>query len=149
MATLKFYVNTAGFNYDLETSGSGLAFFGDSGFGESVAVGAYQGTTYVSDGSGATQGAQGKNIKWINACSGQIGAASSGIGLKAIPNYQSTLNVRFTHGTPIQTQNVELRIYDRSDINEPAVGVTTKVAEIIHTSQLQGPYGSGDECWIT
>jgi|TARA_R110002020_G_scaffold435346_1_gene645522 hypothetical protein len=149
MAQIDFLVNTAGFNYNLNVGGSGIAFFGDSGFGQSVNVGSYQGTTFVSDGSGGTQGAQGKNIKWLNAGSGIIGAASSGVGLRAIPNYQSTLQIRFTHGSAVKTQNAELRIYDRSSINSAAVGVTTKVAEIIHPSELLGPGGSGDRSWIT
>jgi len=149
MAAINFYVNTAGFDYDLDLGGSGLAFFGDSGFGASVAVGAWQGSTFVSDGNGLTQGAQGKNIKWLNAGSGIVGAAASGIGLKAIPNYQSTLNVRFTNASAVKTQNIELRVYDRSDINNAGVGVTTKAAEIIHGSEIEGPGGSGDDQWIT
>lgn len=149
MAQIDFYVNTAGFTFNLNTGGSGLGFFGASGFGSSVPVGAYQGTTFVTNGTGTIQGAQGHNVKWANAGSGIIDSASSGIGLTAIPNYQSSLNIRFTNGSPVQAQNAELRIYDRSSINSPAVGVTTKVAEIIHPAETQGPGGSGDSQWIT
>jgi hypothetical protein len=149
MASLDFYINTAGFDFDLDSAGSGLAFFGDSGFGNPVVVGAYQGTTYASDGNGLTQGAQAKNVKWANAGSGILGAAASGIGLTAIPNYQATVSPRFTHGSAVQTQNVELRVYDRSDVNTGATGVTSKAAEIIHPSETQGPTGSGDDQWVT
>ena len=149
MASIDFYINTTGFAYNLDVGGSGLAFFGNAGFGASVAVGAYQGTTFVSDGTGLVRGAQGKNIKWLNAGSGILGATGSGIGLKAIPNYQATLQMRFTHDETVKTQNAELRIYNRSDINTAAVGVTTKVAEIIHPSQVTLPTGSGDSTWIT
>jgi len=155
MAAINFYINTTGFAYDLAVGGSGLAFFGDSGFGQSVNVGSYQGTTYVSDGGGTIQGAQGKNIKWFDAGSGIIGSATSGVGLQNIPNYQSTLQIRFTHGTKVKAQNAEMRIYDRSSLNDAAVGVTTKVAEIIHTSPTvdavskYASLGSGDSEWIT
>jgi hypothetical protein len=149
MATIDFYINTTGFEYDLNTSGSGLGFFGDSGFGASVPVGSYQGTTFVSDGFGSTQGPQGQNIKYLNAGSGVLGAASSGIGLRAIPNYQSTLNIKFSHSAAVKTQNCKMIIYDRSSTSNPASGVTTKVAEIIHPDEIIGPTGSGDDTWIT
>ena len=149
MAKIDFLINQTGFDYDLKLGGSGLAFFGNAGFGSSVEVGAYQGTTFVSDGAGTTKGAQSQNIKYLNPGSGILGAASSGIGLKAIPNYQATLNVRFTHTSQVKTQNCELRIYDRTNINNPASGVTTKVAEIIHPRVTQFATGSGDDTWIS
>ena len=149
MAKIDFLINQTGFDYDLKLGGSGLAFFGDAGFGSSVEVGKYQGTTFVSDGAGTTKGAQAQNIKYLNPGSGILGAASSGIGLKAIPNYQATLNVRFTHSNKVKAQNCELRIYDRTNINNPASGVTTKVAEIIHPRVTQFATGSGDDTWIS
>ena len=149
MATIDFLINQTGFDYDLKLGGSGLAFFGDSGFGSSVEVGKYQGSTYVSDGTGATKGAQAQNVKFANAGSGILGSTGSGIGLQAIPNYQATLNVRFTHSSKIKAQNCELRIYDRYNIKKPASGVTTKVAEIIHPRVTQFATGSGDSQWIS
>jgi len=149
MAQIDFLINRTGFDYDLKLGGSGLAFFGAAGFGASVEVGAYQGTTFVSDGAGTTKGAQSQNIQYLNSGSGVLGAASSGIGLKAIPNYQSTLNIRFTHSTKVKTQNCEMRIYDRTNINNAASGVTTKVAEIIHPRVTQFATGSGDGTWIS
>ncbi len=149
MAQIDFLINQTGFDYDLKLGGSGLAFFGDAGYGSSVEVGKYQGTTFVSDGAGSTKGAQAQNVKFLNAGSGVLGSAGSGIGLQAIPNYQSTLNIRFTHIAKVKTQNCELRIYDRSSINNAASGVTTKVAEIIHPRVTQFATGSGDSQWIT
>jgi len=155
MSQIDFLINQTGFDYDLKLGGSGLAFFGDSGFGSSVEVGKYQGTTFVSDGAGTTKGAQCQNVKFHNAGSGTLGAAGSGIGLQTIPNYQSTLNIRFKHSAKVKTQNCELRIYDRYSIKFPASGVTTKVAEIIHPDVIQRTalsgvlLGSGDSQWIT
>lgn len=149
MAQLHFLINQTGYDYDLKLGGSGLAFFGDSGYGSSVEVGKYQGTTFVSDGNGTSRGAQANNIKYFNAGSGIIGTTGSGIGLRAIPNYQSTLNVRFTHTSKVKVQNCQLRIYDRSNVNSSASGVTTKVAEIIHPRITQTNTGSGDRSWIS
>tara|TARA_Y100001937_G_scaffold31517_2_gene45129 strand:- start:1287 stop:1928 length:642 start_codon:yes stop_codon:yes gene_type:complete len=149
MATIDFYINTAGFNYDIDVSGSGLGFFGALGYGQSVQVGQYQGTTFVTNGAGTIKGPQAGNIKFLNTGSGIVGTATSGIGLKAIPNYQSTVNIRFTHTSAVKVQNCEMRIFDRSNTNNAASGVTTKVAEIIHPAVLQTTTGSGDEAWIT
>lgn len=147
MPTIKFY---AGENFPInELNGSGLGFYGDTGFGASVAVGAYQGRTFITDGNGVNQGPEADNVKFLNAQSGIIGQVGTGIHLKAIPNYQATLNVRFTHATPVKTQNAELRIYDRSNINNAPSGVVAKVAELIHTSVTQVANGSGDTAWIT
>ena len=33
MAQIEFLINQTGFDYDLKLGGSGLAFFGDAGFG--------------------------------------------------------------------------------------------------------------------
>jgi len=146
MAAIDFY---AGSNFVINAlAGSGLGFFG-AGFGFSVEVGTYQGTTFITDGNGVNQGPQADNVKWQNIGSGIVNSASSGIPLISIPNYQASLNPRFTHTSAVKTQNVKLRIYDRSSINNPAVGVTTKVAELIHPTLTQFPIGSGDTTWET
>jgi len=155
MAAIDFYINTTGYDYNLDLSGSGLGFFGASGFGSSVQVGQYQGSTYATDGSASVQGASAGNIKYTNAGSGIIAAGASGVGLQVVPNHKATVNVRFTHTTPVKVQNCEMRIYDRYSINNPASGVTTKVAEIIHPDVLERSYsgvtlvGSGDDQWHT
>jgi hypothetical protein len=148
MAQLDFYIN-AGSDFNIDLAGSGLGFFGSGGFGASVAVAAYQGRTFVTDGNGVIQGPESQNVKYLNPGSGILGQTGTGIGLKAIPNFQSTVNVRFTNATAVKVQNVEARIYDRANINNPASGVTTKAAEIIHPDPAQGAGGSGDATWIT
>lgn len=146
MASIDFY---AGENFGINNlAGSGLGFFG-GGFGFSVNVGEYQDSTFITNGAGTSQGPQTDNIKWLNSASGIINGASSGVALTAIPNYLATLNVRFTHDSAVQTQNAKLRIYDRSNINKAASGVTTKVAELIHPDTVQNNTGSGDSAWNT
>lgn len=129
-------------------SGSGLGFFG-TGFGSSVSVNSYQDSTWITDGNGSSQGAQCDNVKWTHANSGSINGLDS-VLLQDIPNYLSTLNIRFTHTSAVKTQNAKLRIYDRTNINNGPSGVTCKTAEIIHPSIIGvGELGSGDTFWIT
>jgi hypothetical protein len=109
----------------------------------------YQGRTFVTDGNGVVQGPEAQNCIWANATGVIPGQAGGGIRLLELPNYQSTLNIRFTNATAAQVQNAKLRIYDRSNINLGASGVTTKVAEIIHPYVAQETNGSGDNSWIT
>ncbi|MHA2428390.1 MAG: hypothetical protein ACXADB_10240 [Candidatus Hermodarchaeia archaeon] len=145
MATISFHAGDAGYIANL--AGSGLGFFGAS-FGQSVEVGSYQDTTYITNGTGSIEGAVTENTKWIHPASG-IQSDAGEIALLKIPNRLATLNIRFTHGTAVKTQNVKLRIFDRSNINNAASGVTTKVAELIHPQNSQTVTGSGDSTWNT
>ena len=151
MATIAFYTTNTGVEIP---SNSGLGFYGNSGFGASVAVSAYQGKTFLTSPDGLTQGPASNNVKWLNTGSGIVGTTGSGTGLKAIPNAQSSLNVRFTHGSSVKVQNAELRVYDRVNINNSPSGVICKVAEIVHPHAsigkgADGLQGSGDVSWIT
>lgn len=147
MATISFYAGGGAFQIN-NVSNSGLGFYG-GGFGNSVAVGSYQDTTFITNGAGTTQGQQVNNIKFLSAPSGIVNSASSGIPLLSVPNYLATLNIRFTHSSAVKTQNAKGRVYDRSSINNPASGVTCKVAEVIHPNTIQVADGSGDSNWIT
>lgn len=142
MAAINFFAATYNLN------GSGLGFYG-TGFGQSVNVGAYQNTTFITNGNGTAQGQQVNNIMFLNSGSGIVNSASSGIWLTQIPNYLSTLNVSFTNGSAVKTQNTKLYIYDRSSIVNSASGVTTKVAELIHPDTIQNNNGSGSSTWVT
>lgn len=144
MAAFSFYAD------DNNLGGSGLGFFGSS-FGASVEVGSYQDTTYITDGNGVNQGGVTYNNKWANTSgvyNSSLGATSLK-NLREIPNYVATLNIRFTHATAVKLQNTKLRIYDRSNINNAASGVLTKVAQIIHPGITADFTGSGDSSWIT
>lgn len=142
MATIGFYAD------DFEVTnlnGSGLGFFG-AAFGSSISVGEYNTTTFITDGNGINQGPQVNNVKYVHPSSGQINGGAN-ILLTSIPNYLATLNIRFTHPSPVQLQNSELRIYDRVNINNDPSGVLCRVAEIVHPSPLQVAGGSGDSTW--
>lgn len=143
MASISFY---AGSTFIDNIQGSGLGFY-STGFGNSIAVGEFQGKTYVTNGAGTSLGVECNNIKYQNTGSGIIGQASSGIALTAIPNSQVPLNVRFEHSSAVQVQSAELRIYDRSNINNDPTGVLCYTAEIIHPNPTQVNTGSGDTTW--
>ncbi len=130
-------------------SGSGLGFYGANGFGYSVAVGSYQGRTFITDSTGTAQGPEVDNVKYLNTSGVVLGQTGSGIHLLRLPNYLSTLNVRFTNDTNVQVQNAKFYVYDRSSKNNDPSGVTCQVAEIIHPNLNQDFTGSGDSTWIT
>lgn len=127
-------------------TGSGLGFYG-AGFGQSVNVGEYQDTTFITNSNGTVEGAQVNNVKYLNTMSGIIGSAESGVLLTQIPNYLATLNIRFTNDSPVKVQNCKLRIYDRSNINNDPSGVLCRVAELIHPDITQNNNGSGSTEW--
>lgn len=145
-ATISFLAGDAGYIANL--AGSGLGFFG-GGFGQSVEVGSYQTSTYITDGTGTTQGNACENTTWIHANSGQQSDAGE-IALNYIPNRLATLNIRFTNDSAVRTQNTKLRIFDRSNINNEASGVLTKVAELIHPDPADAAVStSSDSSWST
>lgn len=150
MAQIKFYADTGlGSDFDIDMAGSGLGFYGSGGFGAPVAVASYQDNTYVTDGNGAQQGPQANNVKWTHANSGEL-SGSTNLDLRNIPNSQATIKISFTHTTSVQVQNVELRVYDRANVNSGASGVTTKAYQCLHPSPLQtGLLGSGGTSWTT
>ncbi len=144
--------------------GSGLAFYGSSA-GSSVQIGEYQSTTYIASADGAIFKDATNNIKYLAGTypsgqtniGGQFGTATD-IGLSGVKSFQGTLGIQFGHTTAVKTQNAQLRIYDRSNVNYPASGVNTKVAEIINHNgsayNTQGTLGntsdavgSGDSLW--
>ena len=144
-------------------SGSGLGFFGATA-GASVQIGSYQDSTYVSNSAGTVTTDQTNNIKYVGNTypSGVCTVSSVGspftVGLSGVKSACCTLGIRFSHNTAVKTQNCQLRIYDRSNINNPASGVNTKVAELINfngsawnTQSSLGVsssvLGSGDAFW--
>ena len=145
MATINFYSGNLHVN---NLSGSGLGFYG-GGFGYSVQVGAYQDTTFITNGTGTSQGPQCNNVKYMNAQSGIINSASSGVPLLSIPNYLAPLKIEFTHTSAVKTQNAKFYCYDRVNINNNPSGVLFKFAEIIHPGLTQVPTGSGSNVWLT
>jgi len=144
-------------------NGSGLGFYGSGGFGTSVPLLSYQGSTYVTSADGTIQGPAAINVAYIapSACQATAGATATGL-LSQLNSVNTTLVIHFDHTAAIKVQNAQLRIYDRNNINSPASGVITKVAEIINFNNSTFDYwnttnagsiftgtvtGSGDALW--
>ena len=147
MALISFFAGEGTNINDL--SGSGLGFYGSGGYGNSVSVGQYQDNTYITNSTGtALNAVKVDNVKWVHSASGEIAGGDTRV-LRGIPNYLATLNIRFTHTSPVKTQNAQLRIFDRSNIDNPASGVVTKVAVLVHPWDTATPLGSGSTAWST
>lgn len=145
MASIGFYSHDNG---TINVAGSGLGFYGAT-FGTSVSVGAYQDSTYITDSTGTVNAAQVHNMKYTHPSSGSINGLTS-VNVLNFPNQLATLNIRFTHGSAVKTQNAVFRVYDRNNINNNPSGVTAKVVEIVHPSTVQsGLLGSGGSTWST
>ena len=145
-------------------SGSGLGFFGTEA-GSSVQIGSYQDSTFISNADGSTTSGQANNTKYLASthpsgmvAMGETGGAGYTVGLSGVKSMKGTLGIQFDHTSAVKTQNVQLRIYDRTNINNPASGVNTKAAEIVNfngsTYSSQGSVGesssvvgSGDALW--
>lgn len=139
MATLGLY---AGEN-TLVSASSGLGFFGDNGFDAIIAIGDYNGHTFVTNASGTIQGFECNNNKYDGASGVIHGQESSGIALRNLPNELATINPRFTHGSAVYCQQAKLWIFDGSftgtlaNKDRPANNLTFYTAEIRHKSRLQ------------
>ena len=150
MATLELYAGED----TLVPASSGLGFFGDDGFNAPVAIGSYNGHTFVTDASGTVQNFECNNNK-RNGASGVIYAQdSSGIALTNLPNELATINIRFTHGEPIYCQQAKLWVFDGTSTGGsankeiPAENLTFYVAEIRHRSRLQSVLSAySDAAW--
>lgn len=132
-------------------SGSGIGFFGSAGALSSVRIGEYQDRTFVVNSAGTSSAAEIDNVKYVASSSGLIsrgGVEESSINLQRIPNYKSTLNIRFTHDTEVSTQNAVIYAYDRTNINNGPSGLTCQIASIIHPSVSTGVLGSGSSSWV-
>jgi hypothetical protein len=139
MPDIKFYANIKGTDTETlidHTAGSGIGFYGSS-FGASVPVDNVQTTTFVTSADGTTEAAQLNNTAYQDGGSTVSVNGATAINLNNLPNYLCPLNIRFESDTSYKVQNCKLRIFDRSDIDNNAYGVTTYVYEARHPSTDQ------------
>ena len=141
MPDIKFYANfngaasTAASNLIDHSAGSGIGFYGSS-FGASVPIGSTQTTTFVTNATGTTQASQLNNTAKTANTTVSVNGADA-INLNVLPNYLCPLNVRFTADQNYKVQNCKLRIFDRTNIENHATGVTTHVYEARHPASSQ------------
>jgi len=151
MAEIRLYAGED----QLLPSSSGLGFYGDSGFTDPVAVGSFNGRTFVTNVNGNVEGFECNNNKRIDVSGLILGQIGTGILLTELPNRLVTVNVRFVHTLAVKTQSVVLQIYDGSvdgngdpNKNNDPSGLTFYTAEIRHQSDVQDNTGLGDSEWL-
>lgn len=145
MATIVFSASDQGIQ---NLNGSGLGFYGAT-FGNSVNVGNYQDSTWITDSNGLNQGPQVNNVKYVHPASGSINGLTP-VSILNMPNYLSSLKISFLHNVAVKTQNAKFRSYDRNNINNNPSGVTCLAVEIVHPSTVQtGNLGSGSASWTS
>ena len=145
-AAVDFFAGQGGEASGLDLAGSGIGFYGTT-FGTSVQVGQYQDTSFITNSTGATQGPAADNCKYQGNVSG-VDVNGSGVQhVRETPLESGTVNVRFTNGTAVNTQNGEARIFDRSDIDAGASGVTTQVAQLVTGLSGVEPTTGAAQAW--
>jgi hypothetical protein len=137
MASISFQVidgtlQSTGFGNVNTISGSGLGFYGAGGFGSSVSTTSYQDNTFITNADGTAQYGSVRNVKYLST-TGCYGKEANATGiLTQLNSSDATLFIHFDHTTAVKVQNCQLRIYDRDSPDNPAIGVITKVAEIVN-----------------
>ncbi len=128
-------------------AGEALGFFGLNGFGDPLSLNEFNGRTFITNSSGTVSYEECDNCKRISSSGVIVGQTGNGINLINLPNYLTTVNVRFTHPQSVLVQNVKLIAFDGvSELNDP-VGINIYAADIIHTSRFQSTTGTGDSVW--
>ncbi len=128
-------------------TGEALGFFGPNGFGDPLSLNEYNGRTFITTVTGSTAYEECDNCKRTSSSSVIVGQTGSGINIRNLPNYLSTINLRFTHPEAVLVQNARLIAFDGTDQDVAPVGLDVYGAEIIHTSRLQTVTGTGDSVW--
>ncbi len=126
-AAIDFYAGQGGGTW-VDMNASGLGFFG-AAFGNSVQVGQYQDSTFITTGTGSVEGPQATNSKYITSSGTSIDGGATVVPSAIVIN-SGVLNVRFTFDSAVKTQNCEFRIFDRTVITAGATGVTTQVLQV-------------------
>ena len=122
---------------NIKDSNYKLGFFGTGGGGRYLQIDEWQGTSYLVNSSeqGEVQINNGKFYNDTYVISDD--ADMDPILLTNLPNYQSTLNIRFVNSTEVRVYNAQIRMYDGDDIDNEPVAVRARIAEIIHPGGSQ------------
>ncbi len=151
MPTTTFYISDYSTYTPITTSGSGLGFYGGN-FGTSVAVAAFQDTTFITNSVGTASGQGVSNTKpdsgdLTKVYHGAFGASS--VTLTRLQNKHAPINIRVTESSNIVLTNNKVYIYDRTSINNSPTGVSCYLAEVIRldTQPFSGSDGKGDATW--
>lgn len=151
MPTTTFYISDYSVYTPITVSGSGLGFYGSS-FGSSVAVGAFQDTTFLTNSVGTASGQGVSNTKPDSSDLTKVFHAAFGgssVSLTRLQNKHAPINIRVTESSAIVLTNNKVYIYDRNSIYNNPTGVSCYLAEVIRldTEAFSGSNGKGDTTW--
>lgn len=121
-------------------------FFG-AAFGFSIRVGEYNNTSRVTNDNGSADNGALPNLRYDTASNSGAFVASESVAteLLEVDNTESTLKIKLSTDSPVQTQNTSFRAFDRVNIDNNPSGVTVQAAEI---NKPQPSFrGSGDTSW--
>lgn len=151
MPTTTFYISDYSTYTPITTSGSGLGFYG-ANFGTSVAVAAFQDTTFITNSVGTASGQGVSNTKPDQTNLTKVyhsAFGSSSVSLTRLQNKHAPINIRVTESSTITLTNNKVYIYDRNSIYNNPTGVSCYLAEVIRldTQPFSGSDGKGDTTW--
>lgn len=145
MSDINMFVAENGIKID---TGEALGFFGPNGFGDPLSLNEFNGRTFITNPSGSVALEEGDNCLKVSTSGLIIGQIGDEINLQNLPNYLTTINLRFTHPQEVLVQDVRLIAFDGIDPDNAPSGLDVFGAEIIHTSRLQTDTGTGDTLWL-
>lgn len=143
---VNFLIHLDDSDLNIVTSQYSLGFLG---VGSVLQPGEWNETTYLVSNAAEQPEIQCKNIKYAADGSAYLRGMTDPLALVDIPNYESTLNIRFKNPSDVTVPVARLRFYDREKtVDDPPQGLDIKVAEIVHSSYLQsGASGRGSKTW--
>ncbi len=144
MSDINIFVAENGIKIDTDEA---LGFFGPNGFGDSLSLNEFNGRTFITNPSGSVASEEGDNCRKVSTSGLIIGQIGDEVNLQNLPNYLTTINLRFTHPEAVLVQNVRFIAFDGIDPDNAPSGLDVFGAEIIHTSRLQTVTGTGDTVW--
>ena len=144
MSLIDMYIAETDVKIDI---GEALGFYGFAGFGSPLSLGETNGRTFITDTTGAVSKEECDNCRRSSSSGVIVGQTGSGINLLNLPNYLTTINLRFTHPTAVLIQNARLVAFDGTTLENAPTGLSIYGAETIHTSRLQTDTGTGDSAW--
>jgi hypothetical protein len=137
VAAIKFLVHTDSTDIDINSNSYELGFFGNNGPGSYIAINTWNGTTYLVNTNEEAK-IHCNNLKYESPTGVYIEGVSIPLLLQAVPNYQSTLNLRFEHPVDVQALVCRCRMYDRTQTTDDVpTGADLRLYELVHQQARQ------------
>jgi len=138
----------AGEGYSVDyINGTGIQFYGVGGAGYSIQVNNYNSRTFIGNAAGTVYSAEIDNCKWVSETGVTWGTEGAQYLLTQLPQDKATLNISFHHDSAVDLQNVAMRAYDGTNVDNAPSGIEIKLADIVHPAIDYSYGGSGDSTW--